>query len=242
MNGNWDDLMHQLALDIQWDHPVAEEAAKMEKALQRLTSDPALLLGRLEQLRASDEGCDYPIAYKEQFNYPAKIMDIMPLYIDPEGRFAVRLHRIKGRRQGAPKQTKLHSHDWMFATYMLSGAYLEPYYKIVSTDETEQTAQLAYLQDRVLEQGQSQSMLLDYAHETVNEQEEDAYTLVLIGQSSGRGFMNYDLATGTYSVKRLTHSETPAREQWLDCVRMFQDQLLQLAPEDHVDIGMQAEE
>lgn len=138
-------------------------------------------------------------AYSPHHEYPRPNMDKFVIYMDPEEKFRVRVHKFQRRRDNIMVTPHVHDHRWCISSLILSGAYTEKKYRIVEFDQEAGRAVLALDKETVFAAGDVNSVLSEIPHSATNDSDhEDCYTLFVRGKSIVRNARVFELKTHTY--------------------------------------------
>ncbi|WP_422659656.1 hypothetical protein ACK8P5_03780 [Paenibacillus sp. EC2-1] len=192
----WDEFISRLENEIDWDNTTLEECQKLEVILKEFSRFPEQLELRCNEIIHNDELFE---AYKRHMEYPRITMDKFILHMDKDDRFRVRLHRIKAKKLNGDTVAKVHSHKWVYSTIILKGSYLENTWDVISTDDLTEEAELKYTGSKVLKVGDTNSGLVNVAHQTLNESDDEhCISLFVRGRSLEDAAKIYNLENNTF--------------------------------------------
>lgn len=192
----WDSFIAYLNREIDWSDPSMRPYGFVEQALAAIAAFPKEIEARTRHIAETPELFR---AYAPHMNYPRILMDKFMLYMDPEDRFRVRLHRFKSKRQNGTAVEKVHSHKWPMSTIILSGSYEERIYNIDDQDEEAKTATLSLMKAHELSPGAVNSLPAYVPHQVLNHlEDEPVFTLFVRGPSLGPAASIFDVEKGTY--------------------------------------------
>ncbi|GAA3815135.1 hypothetical protein ACFS5L_38950 [Streptomyces phyllanthi] len=194
----WQNFVQALEKEVDWssDKYLEEQAPVVEEILGEAGRNRHILQARTEEIAGDD---DLFRSLAPHMNYPRILMDKFVVYIDPEDRFRVRLHRFKSKRQNGGAVEKVHCHKWDCSTIMLSGSYRERQFEVRDLDEEQRTCRVSQIRDHVLEQGQTNSLPTGRAHQVINESEDEAcITLFVRGPARQPNARIFDVPNGTF--------------------------------------------
>lgn len=192
----WKEFIKFLEQEVNWDEPTLEQSLKVEYALRQISKYPKEFELRCNEIISNEELFNQ---YKHHSNYPRITMDKFMLYMDPEERFRVRLHRFKCKKLNGESTAKVHSHKWIYSSIILKGSYNNKKYKILEIDDKNMKATLTLDKEYTLEVGDTDSGLLNEAHQTINESDdENCITLFVRGKSIEDGAKIFNLEKETF--------------------------------------------
>lgn|GEM_PF-4723316 len=193
----WNEFIAYLETEINWDEPTQEQCLKVEEALKKIIKYPEEIQQRCREIATNEELFN---DYKSHNQYPRITMDKFMLHMDTEDRFRVRLHRFKSKKHNGESVPKVHSHKWIYSTIILAGSYREKLWKVLETNEDTMEAKLELIDQYMLNTGDTNSGLLDYAHQTINDSDDEhCITLFIRGKTLQKGAKIFNLDQGTFS-------------------------------------------
>jgi hypothetical protein len=195
---SWRELTDALSTQVDWrdGHYLERQAPIVEEILRAVAASPGLIEERTAEILTNDE---LFARLAPHMNYPRILMDKFVLYIDPQDRFRVRLHRFKTTVQNGNAIEKVHYHKWHCSTVILRGAYTERQFEILDCDERARTAQLRVALTHVLNEGGSNSLPALRPHQVINESDtEPCLTMFVRGPSLQPHARIFDVDAGTF--------------------------------------------
>jgi predicted metal-dependent enzyme (double-stranded beta helix superfamily) len=194
----WEKFQKTLDHDVDWDHPEPDGNVTIGGALQSLGRDPSIISDYIMRFTLDDNRFNH---YEPHQEYPRLFMDKFLIYMDPEDRYRVRLHRWTPQREHGTKIQEAHDHRWWFTSTILKGAYVETIYDVVH-DEARMTAVLTPASKTEYGAGQAHSLPPQVPHSIYNaRQDEECVTLFVRGKSLYDINKTY-LDDGTYVARR----------------------------------------
>lgn len=214
---NWQEFTRELD-SIDWHDPryIERQAPKVEALLAAVAADPALLRERTEQIVA-DVGLFAELV--PHTNYPRTLMDKFVIYMDPDDRYRVRLHRFWPKRATGDVIEDIHDHKWNMSTVVLTGSYAESRFDVDHCDDATGTASVQLASARTLTAGDTTSLRLRIPHQITNQSmDEPCITLFVRGPSLEDHARIFDAEKGTFYK---TFSPAPQiREGYLQMGRL----------------------
>lgn len=194
----WEELVEYLNDEINWDEPNAQEFQKVERALSELARTPDQVAERVYGITHDRKLFR---EYMPHMECPRPCMDKFILHMDPDDRFRIRLHRFKPQIQNRGAQPTIHSHRWAYSTVVLNGGYTEYLYNVEAEDMNTMTAKLVVTEKHDLRKGDTNSLMPQLPHRTVNESDsETCATLFVRGKSLYKTNTVYDPETYKFRV------------------------------------------
>lgn len=193
----WSDFVSALTTEVDWhDRQYDRQSHVVEEILCGAAATPGILGERTERILADDSLFR---SLAPHMNYPRILMDKFVLYIDPEDRFRIRMHRFKTKVQNGGAVEKVHYHKWHCSTVILRGAYTERTFTVHEADEDRRTARLSVDVTHELRTGRSNSLPARRPHQVINESSvEPCITLFVRGPSIQRSARIFDVEAGTF--------------------------------------------
>jgi hypothetical protein len=194
---DWKTFIGYLSNAVEWQAPekFMENAQKIEGALVQIANHPEAIGHRGEEILENAELFE---RYQKHCNYPRVIMDKFILYMDPENRFRVRLHRFKTRAQNGGAVDRPHSHKWPMCTIMLRGSYTETVYDVKEIDERTKFARITPSCSRRITPGMTNSLDYGCIHQTDCDSDEPAITLFVRGPDFASAARIYPIGENRY--------------------------------------------
>jgi quercetin dioxygenase-like cupin family protein len=201
---NWNDIIENLEKRINWDVADHSEFTKVEDLLKEVVKTPNLIANRVYEI------IENKILFKElqpHMESPRLFMDKFVLYIDPQDRFRIRLHSFKTTLQNKGAEQSIHDHRWGYSTIVLKGSYTEQVYSADKNYEN-MTAQLSTIERHELKVGQTNSLMPQIPHQTVNKSDDEVcVTLFVRGKSLFDANNVYDLESGKFRILKGLQSQ-----------------------------------
>lgn len=123
---SWNTFVSELdALD--WEKDTAEHDGAVRELLGNVYENKSIVTDRTREILASEDEYE---KLKPYHSYPRILMDKLVLYVDPEDRYRIRLHRFNSLRHTAGAKEKTHSHKWPAFSLILKGSYTEEMFKV----------------------------------------------------------------------------------------------------------------
>lgn len=198
MKVDWAHFIKALSHGVDWNDSryLTHQAPTVEAILAEASRHTGLLRERTEQI-AADEALFDQLA--PHMNYPRTLMDKFVIYIDPDDRFRVRLHRFWPRRATGDVVEDVHDHKWDMSTVILTGSYREHRYEVTSLDEQALTASVRLADTETRNVGETGSLPLRVPHRITNlSMDEPCITLFVRGPSRLRHARIFDVDHGTF--------------------------------------------
>lgn len=183
MNGrplDWNAFVGALD-DLDWNSESTEHIQKVNGLLKLVYESKSIVTDRTREILASDEEYE---TLKSYHSYPRILMDKLVLYLDPEDRFRIRLHRFNAQRHTGGTKEKTHSHKWSAFSLILQGGYTEEMFAINEMRIDDGYAQIS-LEERALRvAGDVDYKPAGRPHNVANEsQNEPCFSLFIRGPS-----------------------------------------------------------
>jgi hypothetical protein len=194
---DWTSFISYLSAEISWLDPQQfhKNSSKIETALAQIANHPEAIRERGEEIVGDPQLFS---RYERHCNYPRVIMDKFILYIDPENRFRVRLHRFKTRRQNGGVIDRPHSHKWAMSTIILRGSYIETLYEAKEINEETKFARIYPTSSKRITSAMSSSLDYGRIHQTDCDSTEPAITLFVRGADFAPAARIYPIGEDRY--------------------------------------------
>lgn len=174
----WSRLLKYLE-EVNWHQLSAVALSDVASVLAQ--TDPRAILERMHEVFTTEELWK---AYIPHHEFPRPIMDKFVLFIEPQDRFRIRLHRFKTASENRGAQEWIHDHRWAFVSLVLSGSYYQEVFDVVEVDDSKDFARLQLSSSRVIATGLTNYALPRVPHLTKNlAPDVSCYTLFVRGPS-----------------------------------------------------------
>lgn len=158
----FDDFVRFLETEIQWD-AYEQTVQKLERELRIMTSNMSGIADSLVNL----PNCDAFRKLLPHIEYPRPIMDKFVIYMDPHGRFRIRVHRFKTQTENLGATPTIHDHRWHYTTAILTGSYREEIFAVAPAN-SEGLEIATVVKTREMKSGSVASLSPRTPHRTIN--------------------------------------------------------------------------
>lgn len=192
----WDSFIRHLSEKITWNEGVDSQNEDISQLLMEMYENRGEVIERFGHIiKDKDTFNEYSI----HMEYPRPVMDKFVLYMDPQDRFRVRLHKFKTRPECRGVVATIHDHRWHFFSIILAGGYREEVYRVLSAEEDANKARIELVKEHMVRAGDINASVPLVPHLTVNESDVvPCFSLFIRGKSFYPYSRIFDKAKNTF--------------------------------------------